>query len=274
VTRRLALAHLTAIKLSPWELIEVAAAGGFDAVTLRLLPSRPGDDYSPLVGDRARLAETSSRLAARGVSVLEVEALHLSGTTQLDAIMPGLEAASALGARHVLVVGDEADEARLAARLHELCERAAPLGLRPVLEFIPFTLVSSLEIARRVVEAADHPAAGILVDALHLSRSGGSPAEVGTLAARRPELFPYAQLCDAPLAAPADGNRGLYREAVHARRLPGEGELPLAGLLAALPDGVPLSLEVPGSRPAETPVSERVAEVGRVAREWLQDRDR
>lgn len=269
--RELALAHLTAIELAPSRLIDAAAAAGFDAVTLRLLPARPGDSVSPVVSDSAQLSEARARLEAGGISVLEVEALHLAGSTSLGDVMPGLEAAAALGARHVLVVGDEPDGSRLAARLHELCERAAPLGLRPVLEFIPFTQVSSLQIALRVVEAAAHPAAGILVDALHLQRSGGATAELARLAAKRPRLFPYAQLCDAPLEAPPGGTRGLYREAVSDRRLPGDGELPLRELLRALPAGAPLSVETPVAALAGLDAPARVARIARAVREWLQE---
>lgn len=266
-----ALAHLTAIELDPAGLIEAAGAAGFDAVTLRLLPARAGDGYSPLVSDSALLAETVSRLGCWGLSVLEVEALRLTGSTRLDEVMPGLEAAAALGAAHVLVVGDDAHEARLAAKLHELCERIAPLGVRPVLEFIPFTPVSTLEIALRVIDAADHPGAGILVDPLHLRRSGGTPSDIAALAGRRPELFPYAQLCDARLDAPTGGTRGLYREAVHDRLLPGEGHLPLRELRHALPDGVPFSVEVPVAALSRLGAGERVARVGRAVRRWLRN---
>jgi sugar phosphate isomerase/epimerase len=272
--RSLALAHLTAIELSAPELIEAAAAGGFDAVTLRLLPPGPREQLSPLVTERPRLDDAVSRLRHHGLGVLDVEALRLSGALDLDSILPALEAAAALGARHLLVVGQEADEPRLAAALHELCERAAPLGIRPMLEFIPFTPVATLDRAVAVVTAAAHPAAGVLVDPLHLRRSGGSPSQVLTLARSRPELLPYAQLCDAPLGAPEDGPRGLYREAVRDRRLPGDGELPLRELLAALPAGVPLSVETPVESLPALPGRERVAGIAQAVRTWLSDGER
>jgi sugar phosphate isomerase/epimerase len=267
--RSLALAHLSAIDLPPGELIDAAAVAGFDAVTLRLLPAGPRERLSPLVTDPVCLRDTVARLHDRGVGVLDVEALRLRATVSRDDLMPALEAAAALGAHHLLVVGDEPDAGRLADALHSVAELAAPLDVRPVLEFVPFTAVSTLAIAVSVVRAAGHPAAGVLVDPLHLCRSGGVPADVARVAAVRQDLLPYAQLCDAPLAAAPDGMRGLYREAVRDRRLPGEGELPLRELLATLPPAIPLSVEIPMRALSGLPAAERASRIARAVRTWL-----
>ena len=74
---------------------------------------------------------------------------------------------------------------------------------------------------------------------MHLYRSGGSAADVAAL---DPALIGYAQLCDVPITAPHDD---YMREACFQRRAPGDGELPLAALIAALPDDVRIGLEVP-----------------------------
>ena len=57
-------------------------------------------------------------------------------------------------------------------------------------------------------------------------------------------LLPYSQLCDAPAAPAEDSRAGLFEDARNDRRLLGEGGLPVRAFLAALPDGIPLSLEV------------------------------
>ncbi len=85
----------------------------------------------------------------------------------------------------------------------------------------------------------------MLVDALHLFRSGGSVIEVAALAAQRPELFPYAQVCDAVDARPAPDAATARQEAAYARLVPGAGSLPLAQLVDALPPGCTLSVEAP-----------------------------
>ena len=73
--------------------------------------------------------------------------------------------------------------------------------------------------------------------------------------------MPCIQLCDGPLALPeslelpdelplgmtADGSV-LQVEARVQREVPGEGEFPLAELLAAVPAGTPISVEVPHAR--------------------------
>jgi sugar phosphate isomerase/epimerase len=80
----------------------------------------------------------------------------------------------------------------------------------------------------------------VLVDSLHLARSGGIPADLVGIA---PRLLPYVQVADAT-ADPVDPSlAGLREEALHGRLLPGQGALPLVELLAAVPD-VPVSVEM------------------------------
>jgi sugar phosphate isomerase/epimerase len=253
--REIALAALAMLDTPPPEVVDVAAAAGFDAITLRLADG--SDDENPLVGDTPVRRETLARLRHHGLGVLDVEVIRLNGDTDVAGLRPVFESAAALGALNVLVIGNEPDEDRLVERFRELCEEAAPLGLGVALEFMVFTSCRTLEDASRIVERAEHPAAVVLVDPLHLRRSGGSPADVARLVAEHPERFPYAQLCDAPLAAPGDSRRDLYREAVDHRLNAGDGELPLAALVAALPAGVPLSVETPVHALKDRPAAER-----------------
>ncbi|MET4136669.1 hypothetical protein [Pseudarthrobacter sp. PvP090] len=66
-------------------------------------------------------------------------------------------------------------------------------------------------------------------------------------------LVPLLQLCDGPTRRPSNGE-GLVIESRSERAVPGEGDFDLAAVVAALPDGLPLS--------AETPSDRRVAELG------------
>lgn len=248
----IALAALTLIDARPPEAVDAAAAAGFDAVTLRLLDAEPG----ALASDTSVRRETLARLRHHGLGVLDVEVVRLRGDTDVDALRPTFESAAALGARHVLAICAESDEDRFVERFGELCGAAADAGLRAALEFMVFTSCRTVADADRIVARAEHPAAAVLVDSLHLRRSGGTPAEVAELAAAHPDRYPYLQLCDAPLTAPEGGDRGLYREAVHSRLNPGDGELPLRALADALP-GVPLSIETPVEALAGRPPAER-----------------
>jgi len=123
-------------------------------------------------------------------------------------------------------------------RFAALCDRAAAAGVVVVLEFLPIFTIGTLAAAVGVVRDVGHPAGAVLVDTLHLSRSGGDPDELRSVPAG---LLPYLQVADAPAEAPA--REQLRDEALHGRLLPGDGGLPLAATLAAVPD-VPLSLEI------------------------------
>ena len=94
-------------------------------------------------------------------------------------------------------------------------------------------------MAAEIVATANVSNGGVLIDNLHLSRSGSSIEEVRAMPT---ELFPYLQICDAPAERPTDFG-GLLDEALNGRLCPGEGSLPIAELLRAVP-AVPLSFEV------------------------------
>jgi len=115
-----------------------------------------------------------------------------------------------------------------------------------VVEPMVFSALRTPAQARALLEAAGADDAGVLVDALHLARAGGRPADLDALG---PGRLPYVQLCDAASAAPADtdpeGLRRAVAEAVGHRLPPGEGVLPLADLLSRIDPGAPVSLEVP-----------------------------
>jgi sugar phosphate isomerase/epimerase len=91
-----------------------------------------------------------------------------------------------------------------------------------------------------VSEVGD-PDAGVLIDALHLARTGGVPADVAALP---PNLVRSVQLCDGPAASPRTVGE-IVAEARGKRLPPGAGELPLSDLLQAVPNDVALSIEAP-----------------------------
>jgi sugar phosphate isomerase/epimerase len=132
------------------------------------------------------------------------------------------------------------------------------------LECMAWRRVASLPDAVRVVEAAGRPNGGALVDALHLSRTGGSPAD---LAGVPPGLIASAQLCDAPAERPAT-EEAIIKEARSGRLPPSEGALPLRELVAALPDHAALSVEVPMGD--EAPAEERARRINEATRRLIE----
>jgi len=146
-----------------------------------------------------------------------------------------------LKARANLVAGDDPDEARLTESFTKFCRAAAPYGLTADLEFMPWTAVKNAKAALRIVTRAGEPNGRILVDALHAARSATSLDDIANLP---PRLLSYAQFCDAPARVPAT-DAGLIHTARCARLLPGDGGIDLHGPARALPDDLPLSLEIP-----------------------------
>jgi sugar phosphate isomerase/epimerase len=112
--------------------------------------------------------------------------------------------------------------------------------VRVVLEFLPIFTIATLGDALGVVQEVASPSGGVLVDTLHLARSGGGPADLADVPA---ELLPYLQLADAPDRLDDPTPARLREEALHGRLLPGQGRLPLDQTLATVPD-VPVSVEL------------------------------
>lgn len=235
------LAHLTALSLSPPELVDAAAASGYRYVGVRMTKVTAQEPHYPLTYDPALMRATKTHLAATGVEVLDVElARFTSGDSPRD-YLRFLEAGAELGARHVITQLPDSDFARKTDRFAELCQLAAPLGLTIDLEFPSWTETPNLSEATRVLRAADQRNAGLLIDLLHFARSGSSIDELRMLPR---EWFHYAHVCDAPGEIPTT-TAGLIHTARFERLFPGEGEIDMHGILAALPVGIPYALEIP-----------------------------
>lgn len=257
------LVPLTAIELTPPELAKVAAEAGYQAVSLRLSPFRVGEAQHPMLGDTPMMRETQAVLAHTGLSVLDIEVVLLTPEREVRDFTSVLEAAARLGAKHALTLIDIADRQQATAKFAALCELAAPFGINCALEFTAWLGVGNVKAANEVVTAAAQPNGGVLLDPFHLFRSGGTVQDIASI---DPTRLRYAQFCDAPLTAPPTV-QAISEEARFERLFPGEGGLPLHAFLRALPDGIPLGLEVPARQLARSvgPV-ERAARALRAAK--------
>jgi sugar phosphate isomerase/epimerase len=238
--RPLAFAALTSIEASPVELAEAASRSGFAAISARLSPADlpHGRRYDP-----RRLEQTKRELDALGIDVLEVEIARLRPETSRDELEFLIEGAAILGAPYLNTIGDYPEEERVSEELGRLDEKCRNRGVRPVLEFMFHSQVKTLGQALRIVSRAGVRSPALLVDSLHLARSGGTPADVADL---DPVLLPYAHLCDARMPGPTSIEE-LRTEARSGRLLPGHGRLPLREFIKALPPAIPLTVEVPGA---------------------------
>jgi hypothetical protein len=115
MARLWSLAPLTAIQLTPPELVEAASRAGYDAVGLRLSPFRAGEAQHPMLGETPMLRETEARLRDTGLQVLDIEVLLLTPERNVRDFLPVLETGQRLGARHALTLIDIQDQAQAAS---------------------------------------------------------------------------------------------------------------------------------------------------------------
>lgn len=247
MSRLLGVGHLTLLALTPPEVVETAAAAGFDFVGLRVRAVTATERAYDMRPGSPMMAETLGRLADTGLHVRDVEFLPLTEATTREDWMPALEAGAALGATALTVTGADPDRSRLRDTLGQLTVDAGLYGICPLLEPISYQPVSG---ATDAAGLARETGAGLMLDSLHLQRGGSSLEEV---AAIETDLIPVVQLCDGPLVlqTPDDSAEriaALQYEARVERGVIGQGQFPLAALLGVLAADTPVSVEIPHAR--------------------------
>jgi 4-hydroxyphenylpyruvate dioxygenase len=240
-THKYSVAHLSALSLSPPELVSAAASAGYDYVGLRLTRVTPDEPHYPIATDPALLKETKTRLADTGVGVLDVELARIGPHDDPRSFRRFLEVGAELGARHVITQLPDANRDRKTEHFALLCDLARPLGLTIDLEFPSWTETPNLAEATHVLRTANRPNAGMLIDLLHFARSHSSVEELRALPR---EWFHFAHVCDAPARIPSTVE-GLIHTARYERLFPGEGGIDVRGILNALPPDIPYALEIP-----------------------------
>jgi sugar phosphate isomerase/epimerase len=235
----ISLEQLTVEEASPIELVSIA--GKLQCQHVSLFLRAPGSplQWNPLVTDSAFRKELGARMADVGVTPYTVEFFPLSPRAQAEPYRPALECAAELGAKRLSALTSDPAAHRRLERFCEICDLAAEYGLGVNAEFVAITQLASLRAAVALVTRANRPNGGIMVDTLHLMRSGSTVAE---LAAVEPRWIGGAQFSDGPLTMEAD--KQLF-EAMSERMLPGAGQFPLREFVRALPAGVPIGVEVP-----------------------------
>ena len=241
---RFSLAHLTLLSQSPPELIEIAAAAGYDFVSLRLIPfGLANEPVYALQSDQALLRRARRALRDTGIKVLDMELARIYEGMDVRRYLAPLTIAAELGVQHVLtsVWGGESGFVRDQFAL--LCELATPLGLTVDLEFVPFSQVRNLAEAASLLAAVPCSNAGLCVDTLHFDRARD---QIGELMRMPRAWFHYAQICDAPRGRTGD-DAELRQTAREGRVFLGEGGIDVRAILAAMPE-MPYSIELPNAK--------------------------
>jgi len=248
VVQPLGIAHFSCIDVPPHEFVRLSGEIGYTAVGLRLHPAFQGAPFYTLRPGSAEMRSVKVALQQAGIGVYDIEFVVIDEAFSASTLLPVLESAGELGARRLSVCGDDPDKGRFNDNLTALAALAGEFGMSVDLEIMPWRRIGTLPAAAAAVEATRRTNIGVLIDALHLSRSGAVPADLRSVSK---ELVRSVQLCDAVVERPAD-NAALVAEARGGRLLPGQGALPLQDLLRVIPSDAMLSVEVPNNGfPAE-----------------------
>lgn len=249
--RPIGLAQLSLLNTAPPELVGIAAQAGFDFIGVRVRAVTSTERPYNLQPGSPLLREALARIRDTGVTVRDIEFLLLDGSDQREAWLRMMEAGQALGATSLTVAGADPDSARLVHTLARMTEDGRGFGITPTLEAISYQPVASIAQAADIARQAG---CRIVVDTLHFNRYNGPGAARQWEELRaNTDLVPLLQLCDGPAERPVT-REALVAESRSEREVPGAGAFGLADVVAALPDGLPVS--------AETPSDRRVAELG------------
>ena len=176
-------------------------------------------------------------LAANGIKYVELEFLvdwHRDGERRKksDELRARLLAiAETFGARNIKVgpgLGQDVhhprpeelvpDIPRMQEAFAGFCRDAAKHGTAIVLEIMPFGNVRTIEAGRAIVEGANQPNGGLLIDIWHMARGGIDYDEITAIPQR---FIGSIELDDADEKVVGS----LWEDTIHHRRLPGEGSL-------------------------------------------------
>ncbi|GAB3010219.1 sugar phosphate isomerase/epimerase family protein [Mycobacterium bourgelatii] len=238
---RLAIGCLSVFGLPPVDLVNVAADLGCRHIstTVRGFPLVPLG-YRPFtLRDTALRMELRAVLNHRGVSISLGDGFLVLPDADTADYGGDLDVLAELGTPRINVVSLDPDLGRTFDQLATLAELAAERGIVTNLEPVPGLTVGDLPTALAAVKHVARQDFVLLIDTMHLVRSGARAAEVAAL---EPGYIGYAQINDTTLRPRGDN---YMDEAMFERMVPGEGDLPLRDILSALPRDIIIEIEVP-----------------------------
>jgi sugar phosphate isomerase/epimerase len=241
--RRLGLEYISVFGLPPVEFVNLAADLGCASIGTGLEPLAGYNPYGyptwSLGNDRALRRDMTAAMRDRSISVSLVEGFFVMPMADVGDHAANLDVVCELDAKRINTLGLDRDRSRSFDQFAKLADLAAARGLEVTLEFGPRMAVADLPTALAAVRHVGRPNFRLLLDTMHLVRSGSGAAEVAAL---EPAAIGYVQLCDAPSISRFSE---YTEEAKYERMAPGTGELPLLDILGVLPPDLPISLEVP-----------------------------
>lgn len=249
----LTLGYLT-LSADPAETISAAAAAGFRSVGIRITGRRKADAYPQVIGNRGAIREIRRRLDDTGIRLSNVSAYHFYDDVSHDDLARVAETVAELGAEIIVSNKYMAEDQKFLDLLVPYAQAVDTAGIRLAIEFMKYSGAKSIGESLELAESSGQANVGLLIDPLHLDRSGATNAQVAAIA---PERIVFAQLCDAIKRHDDPTLETLASEARTARLEPGKGEFDLYGFLDALPRNVEIEYEVPRADQLDLPLTER-----------------
>lgn len=239
---RLGIGMLSVFGLPPIELVDLAAELGcrYVSVAVQGMPLVPlGYPRFSLKDDGGLRKNLLAAMGDRGVSISLGDGFLVLPGADVSALCGDLDVLAELGVPRINVVSVDADLPRTLDQFAALTELAAQRNIDTVVEPVPGLTIGDLSAALAAKEYVGRSEFRLLIDTMHLVRSGSDAADLAAIDA---DHIGYAQLNDTTLRPRMDN---YLEEAMFERMVPGAGELPLHDLLSALPGDIVLEIEVP-----------------------------
>jgi sugar phosphate isomerase/epimerase len=239
---RLGIGFLGGFGLPPVEFVNLTADLGctYMSTVVQGLPLVPlGYPPYSLKNDVTLRRDLLAAMNHRGVTISLGDGFLVVPGADMHTFAADLDALAELGVPRINVVSLDPDLGRTFDQFTILTELAAQRNIQTVVEPVPGLTVRDLPTALAAREHVGRPDFRLLIDTMHLVRSGSGASDV---AAIRPDHIGYAQLNDTTLRPRMDN---YMEEAMFERMVPGEGELPLREIVSALPPDIVIELEVP-----------------------------
>jgi len=258
---RLGIEFISAMGMPPDDMVRMAAGLGVSSVSISPQPITDNPHgYPPwnLTLDPALVRATMAAQDECGVRIAQAEGFLIMPGMKIDDSELWLDVAALLEAPAVNAVVIEPDRQRALDQFSALAEMAGTRGMNAMVEFMPMMLDPG-NLTQALAFVADSGAENgrVLLDSMHFYRSGSGTADLAESDLSR---IGYIQLCDVPMPQPGDGSpeemmQAYGEEARHHRLCPGDGDLPLADFLAALPRDLTVGLELPMLTKAESSIA-------------------
>jgi sugar phosphate isomerase/epimerase len=234
--------NISVFGMPPVEFVQLANALGCQHISTGLTGFAFGVHDYPIYSlrdDAPLRREMIAAMRDTGVSISLGEGCTIRAGGRARDYAHDLDLFAELGTPRINTVSMDPDFTRTCDEFAGLAEMCATRGLRITTELAPSLTIKDLPTALAALKHIGRPEFRLLIDTMHITRSGSRPADIAAL---DPALIDYVQICDAP-RVPAITS--YFEESMFERMVPGEGELGLRDWLRVLPKDRVYALEVP-----------------------------